>query len=242
MTSPDAAHRALASALDGADITAVFQPIFTMQGQCVGFEALSRFANGCPPDVVWDYAERTGVAMLLDRVAIRTAQAQARGLPGKLFLNIRAVHLSAATTLPALGTPDQVVWEVTESHVTDQAGKTGSSWLKQQGYALALDDAGAGWSTPHRLDWLRPQVVKLDYGVVRQWARGSVGPLREWVAAARNVGALILAEGVEHREWARELAKEGVTAVQGYAFGKPAPADHWREVQAVWGLRGRSND
>ncbi len=148
MTSPDAAHRALASALDAADITAVFQLIFTMQGQCVEFEALSRFANGCPPDVVWDYAERIGVAMLLDRVAIRTAQAQARGLPGKLFLNIRAVHLSAATTLPALGTPDQVVWEVTESHVTDQAGKTGSSWLKQQGYALALDDAGAGWPPP----------------------------------------------------------------------------------------------
>jgi EAL domain-containing protein (putative c-di-GMP-specific phosphodiesterase class I) len=198
-----------------------------MQGQCLGFEALSRFANGCPPDVVWDYAETTGVAMLLDQVAIRKAVAAAQSLPGKLFLNIRALHLSAAATLPIFGSPDHIVWEVTESHVADHEGKTGSQWLRQQGYALALDDAGAGWSTPHRLKWLRPQIVKLDYGIVHQWARGTTQPLKEWVTAAHAIGALILAEGVEDSNWAEDLAQDGVGAVQGYAFGKPAGSAHW---------------
>ncbi|POB12267.1 diguanylate phosphodiesterase [Sulfobacillus sp. hq2] len=228
MNSKDAAQQALVAALRRGDIRAVFQPIWTIQGQCVGFEALSRFANGCPPDRVWDYAERVHQVMRLDRIAIQQAVRSAYGLMGKLFLNIRAVHLTAASTLPFLGSPNRIIWEITESQVADQDGASGSLWLRQQGYALALDDAGSGCSTPHRLDWLRPQIVKIDSNVVQEWAQGSPEGLRRWIAAARAIHAVVVAEGVEERAWLEGLAREGIEAVQGYALGRPASAPYWR--------------
>jgi EAL domain-containing protein (putative c-di-GMP-specific phosphodiesterase class I) len=191
MILPDGRHQALAAALNGTDLMTVFQPIFAVNGQCLGFEALSRLGNGCPPDAVWDYAEEVGNAVLLDQVAIGTALASARGLQPPLFLNIRAVHLHAATTLAKLGSPAEIVWEVTESPVDDWTGKVGSDWLKSQGYALALDDAGSAWSTPERLQWLCPEIVKLDLQVVHQWVQGETRPLRQWVRSAQEVGALI---------------------------------------------------
>ncbi len=227
MMTADGSRQALTAALEGMGLTAVFQPIFLMNGQCLGYEALSRFSNGCPPDVVWNYAEKMGVAMHLDGRAIQTALMASKGLTGKLFLNIRAAHLNAVKSLASFAPPEDIVWEVTESEVTAEAGIRGSEWLRSQGYALALDDAGMAWSTPERLRWLLPHIVKLDLGIVHRWAGGETTPLREWVAAARSIGAMVLAEGVEEWTWAEGLASEGVEAVQGYAFGRPAEAGQW---------------
>ena len=57
--------------------------------------------------------------------------------------------------------------EVTESGLISEAGLRGIQWLKGQGYQVAIDDAGAGFSTEQRLQTVRPQVVKLDLEVVK---------------------------------------------------------------------------
>lgn len=227
MTPDDPQHAALRAALDEGDLTPVFQPIVNVGGDCLGFEALTRFPNGCPPDAVWALAQALGVAVALDTVALTMAVRGAQSLPGTLFLNVSAAHLSNPTTLEQFGLPDHLVWEVTESGIMTAAGFRGTRWLKDHGYRVAMDDAGAGYSTEDRLKQLRPDIVKLDICVVQRWGKGEGGPLRRWVAAARRIGAVVLAEGVEDPSWRVALAQEGVHAFQGYAFGKPAPAAVW---------------
>jgi EAL domain-containing protein (putative c-di-GMP-specific phosphodiesterase class I) len=227
MSKPDPRLSALTSALDRGGLTPVFQPILTMNGEHIGFEALSRFSNGCPPDAVWAYAEKWQVADELDNVALEAAIAAARELPGKLFLNISAAHLTKALLLARFGSPDRIVWEVTETAVQTEAARRGVDWLKSKGYHVAMDDAGAGFSTEERLKWLRPHVVKLDRSIVQEFALEGNRTLLEWIAHARQVKALILAEGVEDMDWLPDLSHHGVEAVQGYALGRPEKAQHW---------------
>ena len=81
---------------------------------CARFEALSRFPNGCAPDSVLAIAEWLGTAAALDRVALAVALAAASRLPGKLLLNISASHCTHVQSLMQFGSPNRLVWEVTE--------------------------------------------------------------------------------------------------------------------------------
>ena len=223
-------YAALVHALNDGHVTPVFQPIWTIAGECLGYEALSRFPNGCPPDAVWALAQEQGVAAALDTVALAVAVDAAQELPGHLFLNISAIHLAKPAALIRFGAPERIVWEVTETGLISADGLQGIRWLKTQGYRVAMDDAGSGYSTERRLRALRPHVVKLDHHVVHGWKAGRTDSLQRWVAAAQEIHALVLAEGVEDADWVPGLEAHGVHAVQGYAWGKPAPADQWLAV------------
>ncbi|MCY0878975.1 MAG: EAL domain-containing protein [Firmicutes bacterium] len=230
MTSHDEVSDALDQALGEAAILSVFQPIWTVDGKLLGFEALSRFHNGSPPDEVWALAHKRGVAARLDQVALRRAIEGSSDLPGRLFLNVTTAHLANPEALKTFGDPDRVVWEVSERTGIALTGLDGLRWLKNQDYTIAMDDAGVGHSTIERLEAIRPEIVKLDRRVVEVWASGRPEPLRQWVSAATKIGAMVLAEGVEDRRWVAALAQEGVTAVQGYGLGRPLPPDYWRTV------------
>lgn len=230
------ALQALNDALEGGALQTVFQPLWAMDGTCWGYEALTRFPNGCPPGDVWILAQESGSAVALDRAALRSAVDAGRDLPHRLFLNISAAHLSHADTLLGWGPPDRIGWEITESGLMSPAGTLGAQWLQAQGYTVAMDDAGTGYATGRRLKQLRPQVVKLDHTVVKQWQSGQPQPLQAWVQAAHETRALVLAEGVEAMTWVAALAREDIDAIQGYAVGAPAPADQW--VMNTYQFRG----
>ncbi len=224
---------ALDKALEDEAIFSVFQPIWTVDGKLLGFEALSRFHNGTPPDAVWALAHERGVAARLDQVALRRAMTGASRLPGRLFLNVTTAHLANPEALKVFGDPSRIVWEVSERTGMAVTGLDGLRWLKDQAYPIAMDDAGVGHSTIERLEAIRPHIVKLDRRLVEVWAAGRPGPLRQWVSAAKNIGSVVLAEGVEDKNWVDGLAKEGVVAVQGYGLGLPLPPDQWHGLNAV---------
>lgn len=220
---PSKVAQALEAALDGAALSPVFQPIWTVAGVCWGFEALSRFPNGCPPDAVWALARRRGQAVVLDHRALIGAVETARPLEGTLFLNVSPSDFRNPGWLAGVMEPTRVVWEVTESEALSQEDFRGVRQLQDWGYAVAMDDAGAGHSTMRRLERLRPNIIKVDRPIVQVWAAGRTDPLRRWVDAAQRIGATVIAEGVEEADWVAGLAHEGVAAVQGYAVGRPAP-------------------
>lgn len=241
MTAEEQGRQALDAALADGIVSTVFQPLWAVTGRCWGFEALTRFANGASPEVVWTLAQMRGMAVALDRIALRVAVGAGRELPYRLFLNISVTHLADARTLPRWGSPDRVVWEVTEGGPLTEAERQGAQWLRAQGYTIAMDDAGAGDATAHRLHRLRPHLVKLDRTVVQHWHKGRREMLRGWVRAARAAAAGVVAEGIEDVRWIATLAAEGVEAVQGYAVGRPAPAERWGRVPAnFWGGGGKS--
>ncbi len=228
-TTSIVAH-ALGAALESGLLIPVFQPIWTVARACWGFEALSRFPNGSAPDAVWALARRHGTATALDRVALTTAIEAAAHLGGRLFLNVSAPHFRDPAALAALVDSARVVWEVTECDSLGPDDLRGLRRLQEWGYTVAMDDAGAGHSTMHRLGIVRPNIVKLDRPIVQVWAAGHRDPLRRWVEAAQGIGAAVIAEGIEDASWVAGLAAEGVDAVQGFALGRPAPQEHWITV------------
>jgi EAL domain-containing protein (putative c-di-GMP-specific phosphodiesterase class I) len=72
---------------------------------------------------------------------------------------------------------------------------------------------------------MEADVIKVDISLVRdihlnKMRRAMVGALAEF---ARQAEALVIAEGVELEEERSTLITLGVTAAQGYLFGRPAP-------------------
>lgn len=227
-TADELCRIALKSAIYEGKIRTVFQPIVTVQGVCIGFEALTRFPNGCPPDRVWALAESFEDLSRLDAVALTAAVKLGRSLPGKLFLNVSAIHLSQTKIWERCGTPERIAWEITETQPLNSEGLAAVAWLNGRGYSIAMDDAGEGFATPRYFSELRPHIVKLSISVVYQWLRGRPKALRDWITFARSIRSTVIAEGVEDLAWIPELAREGVDAVQGYAIGRPAPASEWK--------------
>lgn len=178
MLKTETVEQALAAALGSGQVTAVFQPIWTVAGAGWGFEALSRFPNGSPADAVWELARRQGTATTLDRLALETALRAAGPLGGRLFLNVSPSHFRDPAALAALAAPGRIVWEVTECERLDASDLDGVRQLQAWGYAVAMDDAGAGHSTMRRLDLVHPNIVKLDRPIVHVWAAGQAEPLR----------------------------------------------------------------
>lgn len=221
---PRAAETALRDALTHHHLATVFQPIFAPTGRCYGFEALTRFANGCPPEQVWAQAEADGVAAALDAVALPHAWNAGHVLPGLLFLNVSATCGPPLTPEFPIE-PARVVWEVTEqSPLSRRALQSLRAW-HAKGSSVALDDAGTGHATPKRFSRVRPRFVKLDRSLVAAWRAGLTDPLRTWVKTARVFGAIAIAEGVEDAAWFPDLALDGVRFGQGFGLAAPAPAE-----------------
>ncbi len=219
-----------------------FQPLWHVPGgQLLGFEALARPPGGLPPDQLWSTAESTPWGIDLDLLSLETALSAGATLPGRLFVNVSARFLEAsggdrdrAIELLARYRPrlDTVVFEVTETKVSDPVlASAGARYWQEQGVLLAVDDAGTGDSVPERVVLLRPNFIKVDQGLTRAWLDGRPGPLLQWREWAERIGAPLIVEGVEHPDVLAALQLLGEFAVQGFAFGQPAPADQWTPAE-----------
>jgi EAL domain-containing protein (putative c-di-GMP-specific phosphodiesterase class I)/CheY-like chemotaxis protein len=207
----------------------VFQPIVELETlEVVGFEAMTRFADGTRPDLRFAEATAYGMGEEFELAAIEAAVGQAVKLPEGLFLSLNispAVALSAGKRLPRvladLARP--VVLELTE-HVPIEDYPSLRQALDAMGdVEIAVDDAGAGYASMRHILELRPAFAKLDISLVR----GIDGDeLRQAMAAgfqyyALRTGCRLIAEGVETDEEANTLKALGVDFGQGYLFGRP---------------------
>jgi hypothetical protein len=92
------------------------------------------------------------------------------------------------------------------------------------GYAIALDDFGAGYSGLRRLIQMRPNVVKLDRDIVQNLDQDRIKQqlVEAVVHLAPTVGFKVLAEGLETLEEIQTCMRLGVNWGQGYYFAEPA--------------------
>lgn len=120
--------------------------------------------------------------------------------------------------------PERIVCEVTEQRTASQS--TLFSFveaLRKHGFSIAVDDFGAEDSDIHRIERLKPDIVKFDAHWIN-WLMNS-GPgytlLAGMVESFARQGIRTVFEGIEHG-WQLELAeKSGVSMVQGYAIAYP---------------------
>jgi diguanylate cyclase (GGDEF)-like protein len=99
--------------------------------------------------------------------------------------------------------------------------------LSSHGVRLSLDDFGGGASSMAHLVQLPVDRVKLDRSIVRGLPNGSreSAVLRAVAAVARSLEIELLGEGVENEAQTLTLRGQGCTAMQGFLYGRPMPAD-----------------
>jgi len=104
--------------------------------------------------------------------------------------------------------------------------------LRKLGVQIWLDDFGTGFAG---LTWLRRfkfDVVKIDRSFLHdcQTSHG-LSLLRDMVGLLRNLGHVVLAEGVETEEQYILLQRLGVDLMQGFLTGHPVPIEEVEQIR-----------
>ncbi|MBB5324155.1 EAL domain-containing protein (putative c-di-GMP-specific phosphodiesterase class I) [Anoxybacillus tepidamans] len=223
-------------------ITAHYQPIVSLSsGTIYGYEALARgpqtsyFAT---PDRLWEFAEKEHKLYALEKVARQRAIEgfSPDDLNWKLFINLNAnvIHdpqFTPGQTLALLEkrglTPQHVVFEITERQsIDDYASFTKVlDHYRNQGYRIAIDDAGAGYSSLQAIAELRPDYIKIDRSIIHGIDRDNIKAiLLETLAIfAQKIGCQLIAEGIETFEELNVVSQLDVPFGQGYLFARPHP-------------------
>jgi EAL domain-containing protein (putative c-di-GMP-specific phosphodiesterase class I) len=225
------ARSEIRAVVDEGGFHPVFQPIVELAGRTtVGYEALTRFRDGVAPDIRFAAAEAVGLGPELELATLGAALQAAAQLPPGLWLNINvspAFALGGVTLRSILATETRpIVCEVTEHAAIEDYDAFRAAVAGLDGVLMAVDDAGAGFSSFRHILELRPAFVKLDRSLV---AGIDSDPVRQALIAgmshfATSAGCRLVAEGIEtEAEMATLIALE-VPLGQGYLLGYPAPA------------------
>ena len=106
-----------------------------------------------------------------------------------------------------------------------EATKRAVERLRDRGVRLAIDDVGVADIDLWSILRLQPDLVKIDMSLVRdiEHHRTNSALIRGIAAMSRDLGIMVIAEGVEKREERDRLLDLGVEFGQGYLFAKPQP-------------------
>lgn len=212
----------------------LYQPIVAVNdGHVVGVEALSRFVTEPvrPPDRWFAEAAEVGLGSALELTAVRAALNSVRLLPaGYISVNLSPDTIVSEAFRTLLAEADfparRLVVELTEQVMVDEYSRLRVALddMRATGVRLAVDDTGAGYASLQHVLELRPDVIKLDQGIVR----GIDGdPVRYALAVAlaefgAQAGAQVVAEGVETEGEFHAVRNAGIPCVQGFLVARPA--------------------
>jgi EAL domain-containing protein (putative c-di-GMP-specific phosphodiesterase class I) len=166
-----------------------------------------------------------------------------------LFLNIHPSELNEGWLVrpddPIFAHDHPVYLEITESVPLSHFALCESILreIRSKGIFLAVDDLGAGYSNLKYIADLSPEIVKLDRGLVAGvGASGrSFTLIRSIVRLCEDLGARVVAEGIETREELEAVMSAGVHLVQGFLLGRPAfpaPQVSWDAIpERAWPAR-----
>lgn len=222
--------------LEHEQFSIVYQPIFRVaESAVVGYEALARF-SGEPvrtPDKWFNEAGEVGLQTELELAAIRKALQGLQRLQVECYLSL---NISPQTVVRGSvdgvfdGFPlDRLVLEVTEhASVADYETLEGVLRpLRSRGLRLAIDDAGAGYSSFRHILRLKPDIIKLDMSLIQKIDSdpGSQALAVALIWFANETGSKVVAEGVETEAELRTLQRLRVNKAQGFLLGRPQPLD-----------------
>jgi EAL domain-containing protein (putative c-di-GMP-specific phosphodiesterase class I) len=226
-------------------ITSHFQRIVHVgdTSRVFAHEALlrGRGRNGEPlePLSILQRAREAGLLQQLDLAACRCAIREAAHLDASVtvFINFSPAMMNDAesclrTTIAAIDAaglaPERFVFEVIEADRIEDAEQLKSilDCYRRDGFRVALDDLGAGWSTLNLVHRLRPDFIKLDRDLIREVHEDRVKDLiaSKLLEIGHGLGIQTIVEGVEkpqELQWARD---RGADFVQGYLIARPGPS------------------
>ena len=223
----------LDAVISGRRLHSIAQPIIDLtDGRVVGVEMLSRFdVEPVSPDPWFRAAAELGRLQELELIALGASLEAAADLPRSLFIsiNVSPVTLCAPELQAAIAwggiDPRRVILELTEHHAIEDylALQRALDSLKGMGVRLAVDDAGAGYSSFRHILNLKPQMIKVDRALVSDIHidAGRRALAAAIVMFALEMDATVTAEGVETDEELQVLKSLGMDTAQGYLLGRP---------------------
>lgn len=120
----------------------------------------------------------------------------------------------------------RIIFEVTEvEEVRDpQHLRNIMTEYRSHGLRVAIDDFGAGHSGLGLLSEFQPDMIKIDRKLVQSidLRAASRTIVRSIVQVCRDLGIVMIAEGVERKEEMQTLCDLDVQMMQGYYFARPA--------------------
>ncbi len=227
------------AAFDAGGVSAVYQSIAELATRrTVGYEALARLPAR-PGASGLDLLEAAREVGRLDEVEWACRLSAVRGaLDGGLdssqvlFVNVEPGSIGAVPppSAHALGAEVvgrfNVVVEFTERELLRNPSQLlrHIAMLRELGMAIALDDVGANVDSLALLDFVRPDVIKLDLSLIQQTPeRTRARTLMAVMAYCETSPVHLLAEGIENEQHLEQALAVGADLGQGWYFGRPGP-------------------
>ena len=240
----------LRHALHAGEFVPYFQPIVRLDdGSTVGYEALIRWQHPerglLGPGEFLPVAEESGLIEAIDWHMYRLACAAGAPLVGDggyISINISPRHFQyedfdqrLLELLRETGfAPPQLRIEVTEGTLLGdpEAAARILQRLQDAGIGTALDDFGTGYSSLSYVHRFPLKSIKIDRSFISDLgqanARRSLAIIEAVQGLARSLGLNVVAEGVETEVQRQALLATGCAYAQGFLFGRPQPAEHWK--------------
>ncbi|MDE2211129.1 MAG: GGDEF domain-containing protein [Betaproteobacteria bacterium] len=235
-------HDLLKDILQTGQLTALFQPIVDLStAEIFGYEGLIRGPSNSPlhsPLSLLKAAAECGLQYKIERLChqVLVQRFLELRLPGKLFLNISPDVLvqhslqegqSGMALVDSRLASTQIVMELTEGEriVDYGAEKLGNAVNRccDEGFSVAIDDLGEGFSSLRLWSELRPAFVKVDRHFVQNIEHDPVKAqfVRSILEIARRAKCEVIAEGIETHSELMLVKSLGVALGQGYYFARP---------------------
>lgn len=234
----------LRAALRDGQFNLFFQPFVDIATRAVtGYEALLRWQHPrrglvMPTEFV-AMAEEIGLIVPIAEWVLQHACHTAIRWPAHLKVSVnispiqfRGQGLVAAVefALRASGlAPERLELEITETVLLNETASTLTTLhaIRELGVAIVMDDFGTGYSSLSYLRQFPFNKIKIDQSFVRdlQTRKDCAAIIRAVTSLGTDLGMSTTAEGVETLQQFEVLAQAGCTAVQGFMFGLPCPAE-----------------
>ncbi|EOD01180.1 EAL domain/GGDEF domain protein [Caldisalinibacter kiritimatiensis] len=229
------------SILKNRNVTSLFQPIVRLRdGEVLGYEALSRGPKDSPlysPIKLLNIAHEQNRLWELEQLFRISAieKASILKLDKLLFLNVDpdvinddsfkkgfTMNFLEKHNLP----PDSIIFEITERTAIKDYKKFNEilNYYTNQGYKIAIDDVGAGYSGLKTISKTKPNYLKIDMELIRDIDKDSFKQaiIKAFVDTAMSTNIKLIAEGIETKEELKTLINLGVYGGQGYLLKKPS--------------------
>ncbi len=213
-----------------AQLWLAHQPIFGRDGQIEGNELLLR--SSAPsfrgPEWMLNAAATLERSPLLERAIGAEVARMAENLhTGMIFVNVDPAALSREALFdPFAHVAHRIVLEITERDAVGDKDhvNTRIEQLRTRGFRIAVDDLGSGYAGLNAVVDLSPDIIKLDMQLVRGLDTSFVKQrlVASICSAAKDLGILVVAEGIEREEEQRAVLAAGVDFLQGYHLGRPS--------------------
>ena len=230
----------LAEAVSSGALGHALQPVFDLAtGDFRGAELLLRWKHPqrgeLPPDLFVPLAEKTGAIGELTLYCLRAARREwmywrERGVTLPISVNISGSDLANELLIRRIvklcsDIGSSLTLEITETEMIHGPGRAlaAVAHLRDAGVRISLDDFGTGYSSLSMLQQLAPEELKIDRSFIAGLpdSAGDQAIVRACIALAHEVGAVVIAEGVERAEARDWLLAQGCDLVQGFLYAAP---------------------